>query len=126
MSEFVLPRGRSMIDQPPDRYSGRHVVNPAITPEVEPEANPEVLDARLSVPVTPVLAFAGSGIIAVHGVPRGVIITSYNELSRVLNSRGRRLAQSTVDKLYSLATNPSTWMNPPYVPLAERYKWYPE
>src|SRR5205814_6452078 len=48
MSEFVLPRGRSMIDQPPDRYSGRHVVNPAITPEVEPEANPEVLDARPS------------------------------------------------------------------------------
>src|SRR6266536_1000216 len=82
--------------------------------------------AGLSVPVMPVLAFAGSGLIAVHGMPKGVIITSYGELSRVLNARGRRLAQTTVDKLYSLASNPVTWVNPPYVPLAERYKWYPE
>lgn len=82
--------------------------------------------ARLSVPVMPVLAFAGSGLIAVHGMPKGMIVTSYGELSRVLNARGRRLAQTTVDKLYSLAANPATWVNPPYVPLAERYKWYPD
>jgi len=82
--------------------------------------------AGISVPVVPVLAFGGSGVIAVHGMPKGMIVTSYGELSRVLNARGRRLARSTVDKLYSLATNPTTWTNPPYVPLAERYKWYPD
>ena len=82
--------------------------------------------ARISVPVTPVLAFAGSGVIAVYGMPKGVIVTSYGELGRVLNARGRRLAQTTVQKLFSLAADPQTWVNPPYVPLAERYKWYPE
>lgn len=80
----------------------------------------------VSVPVLPVLAFAGSGIIAVYGMPKGVIVTSYGELSRVLNSRGRRLAQNTVTKLYTLAADPATWVNPQYVPLAERYKWYAE
>jgi hypothetical protein len=82
--------------------------------------------AKVSVPVYPVLAFAGSGAISMYGAPKGVIVTSYGELSRVLNARGRRLAQSTVEKLHALASQPSTWMNPPYVPLAERYKWYPE
>jgi hypothetical protein len=82
--------------------------------------------ARIAVPVTPVLAFAGSGVISVYGMPKGVIVTSYGELGRVLNARGRRLAEATVRKLFSLAADPQTWVNPPYVPLAERYKWYPE
>jgi len=82
--------------------------------------------ARVTVPVTPVLAFAGSGVISFYGIPKGVIVTSYGELSRVLNARGRRLAQNTVEKLHALASQPTTWVNPPYVPLAERYKWYPE
>lgn len=82
--------------------------------------------AGLSVPVMPVLAFAGSGVISVYGMPKGVIITSYRELGRVLNARGRRLAPSTVDKLYALAADPATWMNPPYVALADRYRWYPQ
>jgi hypothetical protein len=80
----------------------------------------------VSVPVMPVLAFAGSGAISVYGLPKGVIISSYQELGRVLNARGYRLAPSTVDKLYTLAADPATWINPPYVPLAERYRWYPE
>jgi hypothetical protein len=80
----------------------------------------------VSVPVMPVLAFAGSGAISVYGMPKGVIVSSYQELGRVLNARGYRLAPSTVDKLYTLAADPATWINPPYVPLVERYRWYPE
>ncbi|NJC64591.1 NERD domain-containing protein [Planosporangium flavigriseum] len=82
--------------------------------------------AGVSVPVMPVLAFAGSGMISVYGMPKGVIISSYEELGRVLNARGHRLAPGTVDKLYALAADPATWINAPYVPLAERYRWYPE
>jgi hypothetical protein len=82
--------------------------------------------AGVSVPVMPVLAFAGSGAISVYGMPKGVIISSYQELGRVLNARGHRLAPGTVDKLYALAADPATWLNPPYVPLADRYRWYPE
>jgi hypothetical protein len=74
----------------------------------------------------PVLAFAGTGAISVYGMPKGVIISSYQELSRVLNARGHRLAPGTVDKLYALAADPATWVNPRYVPLAERYRWYPD
>ncbi|WP_239088393.1 nuclease-related domain-containing protein [Planosporangium mesophilum] len=82
--------------------------------------------AGISVPVIPVLAFAGSGTITAYGLPKGVIISSYQELGRVLNARGQRLAPGTVEKLYALAADPATWFNPPYVPLAERYRWYPE
>jgi hypothetical protein len=82
--------------------------------------------AGISVPVMPVLAFAGRGTIAVHGMPKGVIISAYQELGRVLNARGHRLAPETVDKLFHLAADPATWLNPPYVALAERYQWYPD
>jgi hypothetical protein len=82
--------------------------------------------ARVSVPVMPVLAFAGSGTISVYGMPKGVIVSSYQGLGRVLNSRGQRLAPPTVEKLYALAADPATWLNEPYVPLAERYRWYPD
>jgi hypothetical protein len=80
----------------------------------------------VSVPVMPVLAFAGSGAISVYGLPKGVIVSSYQELGRVLNARGHRLAPKTVDKLYSLAADPATWINPPYVSRTERYRRYPE
>ncbi len=82
--------------------------------------------ARVSVPVMPVLAFAGTGVIAVYGMPKGVMVTAYGELSRVLHARGQRLAPRTVEKLHRLAVEPATWINPPYVPLADRYRWYPE
>jgi hypothetical protein len=81
--------------------------------------------AGISVPVMPVLAFAGRGMIAVHGMPKGVIVSAYQELGGVLNARGQRLAPETVEKLYHLAADPATWLNPPYVPFAERYPWYP-
>ncbi|MGC9667131.1 nuclease-related domain-containing protein [Planosporangium sp. 12N6] len=82
--------------------------------------------AGVSVPVMPVLAFAGTGAISVYGMPKGVIISSYQELSRVLNARGHRLGPDTVEKVYALAADPATWINPPYVPLADRYRWYSE
>jgi len=82
--------------------------------------------AGVTIPVIPVLAFAGNGVISVYGMPKGCIVTSYRELNQVLNSRGHRLAPKTVEKLYTLASHPATWINDGYVPMAERYRWYPE
>jgi hypothetical protein len=82
--------------------------------------------AGVSIPVMPVLAFAGSGMISFYGMPKGCLVTSYQELDRVLNARGNRLKPETVDKLFSLALHPETWINPPYVALADRYRWSPD
>jgi hypothetical protein len=82
--------------------------------------------AGVSIPVMPVLAFAGSGKISFHGVPKRCMVTSYQEVAKVLNARGRRLAFDTVEKVFAVAVHPMTWMNPPYVALADRYRWYPE
>jgi len=82
--------------------------------------------AGVTIPVMPVLAFAGNGVISVYGMPKGCIVTSYRELNRVLHARGHRLAPKTVEKLYMLASQPTTWINERYVPMAERYRWYPE
>jgi hypothetical protein len=80
--------------------------------------------AGVSVPVIPILAFAGSGAINFYGMPKGCLVTSYQELDRVLNSRGARLKQDTVEKLFAVATHPATWVNQRYVALADRYRWY--
>jgi hypothetical protein len=82
--------------------------------------------AGISIPVMPVLAFAGSGQISFYGMPKGCLVTSYRELGRVLNARGQRLATETVDKVFTIAAHPATWINPPYVALADRYRWYPD
>jgi hypothetical protein len=81
--------------------------------------------ARVPVPVTAVLAFAGSGAIAVHGPPKGIIVTSDRDLSLVLHASGRRLAPPTVDKLHAIAADPATWTNPVGDALAGGYTWYP-
>jgi len=75
--------------------------------------------AGISVPVMPVLAFAGSGVITFYGMPKGCIVSAYQELSRVLNSRGQRLAAHTVKKLFTLADHPATWVNAVF----DRYEW---
>jgi len=80
--------------------------------------------AGVSIPVMPVLAFAGSGTIVFYGMPKGCIVTSYQDLHRVLKARGRRLSPETVDKVYAVASHPRTWVNEPYVALADRYRWY--
>jgi hypothetical protein len=82
--------------------------------------------AGVNIPVMPVLAFAGTGMITFYGLPKGCLVTSYQDLARVLNARGSRLAPDTVEKIFAVATHPSTWMNDPYVPLADRYRWYPD
>jgi hypothetical protein len=75
--------------------------------------------AGISVPVMPVLAFAGSGVITFYGMPKGCIVSAYQELGRVLNSRGERLAAKTVKKLYAYADHPGTWVNSAF----DRYEW---
>jgi hypothetical protein len=75
--------------------------------------------ASISVPVMPVLAFAGSGVITFYGMPKGCIVSAYQELNRVLNSRGQRLAARTVKKLFALANHPATWVNA----AIDRYDW---
>jgi len=66
--------------------------------------------AGQTVPIIPVVAFAGTGPIDVHGIPRGVAITSYRELDHLLRSYGERISRSTVAKLYAMARHPVTWV----------------
>lgn len=82
--------------------------------------------AGVSIPVMPILAFAGSGTIVFHGLPKACIVTSYQDLHRVLQARGRRIAMSTVDKVYAVAIDPETWLNGPQSALVDRYRWYPD
>jgi hypothetical protein len=76
------------------------------------------------VPVAPVLAFAGNGVIDVHGLPKGCLVTSYRELDHLLGSYGERIGPSTVSKLYSIARHPVTWVNPRNDAQADAYRWY--
>jgi hypothetical protein len=80
--------------------------------------------AGSTVPVTPVLALAGSGVIDVHGLPKGCVVTSYRELDYILGAYGERIGAGTVSKLYSIARHPVTWVNPKYESQVEAYKWY--
>lgn len=67
--------------------------------------------AGQTVPVVPVIAFAGTGAIDVHGVPRGVRITSYRELDHLLRAYGERISVGTATKLYAMARHPVTWVD---------------
>jgi hypothetical protein len=80
--------------------------------------------AGSAIPVTPILAFAGTGAIDVHGLPKGCLITSYRELDHLLTSYGERIGPRTVDKLYSIAKHPVTWVNPQEEAQVEAYTWY--
>lgn len=80
--------------------------------------------AGVSIPVMPILAFAGTGKISFYGVPKGCLVTAYHELPRVLNARGMRLAADTVDKVFSLALHPATWASQSYAAFADSYRWY--
>jgi hypothetical protein len=59
--------------------------------------------AGVAVPVQPVLALSGLGVVDVYGLPRGIVVATGRDLSDVLNGYGERLAPQTVDKLYTLA-----------------------
>jgi hypothetical protein len=80
--------------------------------------------AGSTVPVTPILALAGSGMIDVHGLPKGCVVTSYRELDHLLGAYGERIGPTTVSKLYSIARHPVTWIKPAADGQAEAYKWY--
>lgn len=77
----------------------------------------------LPVPVAPVLAFVGSGVISVYGVPKDCMVATHRELDRLLVTGGARISAETAQKLSVVASHPSTWLaNPPYA--AADYRWY--
>ena len=78
----------------------------------------------LSVPVTPVLAFVGSGVISVHGLPKDCLVATHKELDRLLIAGGARISPATASKLSAVAQHPATWANAPYRPAGD-YRWYP-
>ncbi|GLZ02208.1 hypothetical protein [Actinoplanes sp. NBRC 103695] len=79
----------------------------------------------LTVPVNPVLAFVGSGVISVHGLPKDCLVATHRELDRLLIAGGSRISPSTAAKLSKVAESPNTWSNAPYRPAGE-YRWYPD
>jgi hypothetical protein len=64
--------------------------------------------AGTAVPVTPVLALAGSGMISVYGVPRNCVVMPYRELDNLLGAYGDRISGRTAEKLASIARHPAT------------------
>jgi len=77
----------------------------------------------LTVPVTPVLAFVGSGVISVHGLPKDCLVATHKELDRLLIAGGSRISPATASKLSAVASRPSTWSNAPYRQAGD-YRWY--
>jgi hypothetical protein len=78
---------------------------------------------RLTVPVTPVLAFVGSGLISVYGLPRDCLVAPHRELERLLLAGGRRISPATAEKLSEIARRPATWFDPSHRSGAD-YRWY--
>ena len=64
--------------------------------------------AGTRIPVTPVLALAGSGLISLWGVPKRCVVMPYRELNNLLGAYGERISARTVEKLASIARHPST------------------
>lgn len=77
----------------------------------------------LTVPVTPVLTFVGSGVISVYGLPKDCLVATHRELDRLLVAAGQRISAATAEKLARVARHPSTWLNAPYRSPAD-YRWY--
>jgi len=77
----------------------------------------------LTVPVAPVLAFVGSGVISVHGLPKDCLVATHRELDRLLIAGGARISPATASKLSAVASHPATWANAPYRPAGD-YRWY--
>jgi hypothetical protein len=79
----------------------------------------------LTVPVTPVLTFVGSGVISVYGLPKECLVATHRELDRLLVAGGSRISPATAEKLSAIARQPTTWLNAPYRSAAN-YRWYEE
>jgi hypothetical protein len=111
----VKPQGRSRVRLAGDvvQVDGRrHGYVAEARKLAEQAAKAMSRTARSAVPVTPVIALAGTGVIDVHGLPKGCVVTSYRELDYILGAYGERIAPGTVSKLYSIARHPVTWGNP--------------
>lgn len=78
---------------------------------------------RLNVPVTPVLAFVGSGVISVHGLPKDCLVATHRELDRLLIAGGARISPTTANKLSAVASHPATWATAPHRASGD-YRWY--
>jgi hypothetical protein len=78
-----------------------------------------------TVPVVPVLTFVGSGVLSVHGLPKGCLVAGHRELDRLLVSGGARISPTTARKLSEVAGHPATWLNAPYRSPAD-YRWFPD
>ncbi len=79
--------------------------------------------AGVTVPVIPVLALAGSGLITLFGVPKGCVVMPYRELANLLGAYGERIGSITVEKLASIARHPATTTDLRSDELSERYGW---
>jgi hypothetical protein len=77
----------------------------------------------LTVPVTPVLAFVGSGVISVHGLPKDCLVATHRELDRLLVAGGARISPATAGKLSAVASHPATWSHTQYRSGGD-YRWY--
>ena len=77
----------------------------------------------LTVPVTPVLAFVGSGVISVHGLPKDCLVATHRELDRLLIAGGARISPTTAAKLTVVASRPATWTNRDSRTAGD-YRWY--
>ncbi|WP_290856021.1 hypothetical protein [Hamadaea sp.] len=73
-----------------------------------------------TIPVVPVLALMGRGVVTVYGLPKDCVITTYRELHRALLGGGERISVMTAQKLSDVARNPWTWINEP----ANAYRWF--
>jgi hypothetical protein len=77
----------------------------------------------LAIPVTPVLAFVGSGVISVYGLPKDCLVATHRELDRLLVAGGTRISAATAEKLSEVARQPSTWLAASPQSVAN-YRWY--
>ena len=76
-----------------------------------------------TIPIAPVLAFVGSGVISVYGLPKECMVTTHRELDRLLIAGGTRISAATAEKLSQVARHPGTWANAPYRSNTD-YRWY--
>jgi hypothetical protein len=77
----------------------------------------------LTVPVTPVLTFVGSGTISVYGLPKECLVATHHDLDHLLIVGGSRISPETAEKLSEVARRPETWLN--LSRSAAAYRWYP-
>jgi hypothetical protein len=80
--------------------------------------------AGTAIPVTPVLALAGSGLISVYGLPKGCIVMPYRELDNLLGAYGDRIGARTVEKLASIARHPATTIDLQTDDQSAAYRWH--